>query len=306
MKKIIIFKCFILFSITSIGQQLKSYNGKYDLQSNEVQVLGINPSWINGTALYTYFEDADLNRIRSGKFNYNGNLKRNGASYSVSIIGNYAKNIKEGSWLVKQVLNVPSGNVSFNFNGYYKSGFPNGLWTSSQTITQNGKTVIGTYLLNFTNNIINGEFKMTTNDDSGDSILGSLDKNGYFSGKTIVKTKGDEYQFTFNNGILVSYIGRNLQSGNVFENNKINDEELAIFNKLILEKDVTLIEKIPFKIIDGYNEKINNLVIKKFLDIMKDTSLFDVIPGDLSIDPNKKYKWIGFKIRTLEKSEIKS
>lgn len=307
----------LLLSSTCFAQQLKTYNGEYDLRSYEVDVLGINPGLLNGTATYSYYENEDLKRIRSGKFNYTGKFSRNGGSVTASISGNYSENNKDGKWSVNQSVEMPevrqpgrvstpASSVKLNFAGIYKDGLPNGLWTSTLSVTQKGKTITGTHTLNFSKNVIIGNFKETTNDGTDNSISGTLDNNGYFTGKTIVKKDGREYQLTFNNGLLVSSIGRSIQSGNIFENFKISEDELTIFNQLLNEKDSTVIDEIPFKIVDGNNYEIDKLISNEFINIMKSGSLFDVTPGDLSIDENKKYNWIGFKIRVLEKSETKT
>lgn len=308
----------LLLSSTCFAQQLKTYNGEYDLRSYEVDVLGISPDLLNGTATYSYYENEDLQRIRSGKFNYTGKLSINGGSATASISGNYSENNKDGKWSVNQYVEVPEirqpGRVStpatsgkLNFAGTYKDGLPNGLWTSTLSVTQKGKTITETYTLNFSKNVIIGNFKKTTNDGTDNSISGTLDNNGYFTGKTIVKEEGSEYQLTFNNGLLVSGIGRSIQSGNIFENFKISEDELTIFNQLLNEKDSSIIDEIPFKIVDGRNNyEIDKLISNKFINTMKSGSLYDVTPGDLSIDENKKYNWIGFKIRVLEKSETKT
>ncbi len=307
----------LLLSSICFAQQLKTYNGEYDLHSYDVKVAyGINPGLLDGTATYSYYENEDLERIRSGKFNYTGKLSGNGSTLTVTISGNYKENKKHGKWVVNQSLNasevrspgrVPTPATSYNlrFEGDFKDGLPNGLWSSTLSSTQKGKTVSGTYTLNFSNNVINGDFKMIASDLTT-SIKGSLDKNGYFTGKTIVQKDGDEYQITFNNGLLVSLLGRNLQSGNIFDNYKVNEEELAYFNKLLNEKDSSIIDEIPFKIVDGNNYVIDKLISNDFFDVMKNASLFNVTPGDFSIDENKRYNWVGFKVRALENSETKT
>ena len=317
MKKLIAILGALLLSSICFAQQLKTFNGEYDLHSYEVDVLGINPGLLNGTATYSYYENEDLQRIRSGNFNYTGKLSRNGGSVTASISGNYSLNNKDGKWSVNQSfempevrqpgrVSTPASSVKLNFAGIYKDGLPNGLWTSTLSATQKGKAITGTWTLNFSKNVIIGGFQQTTNDGTDNSISGILDNNGYFTGKTIVKKDGREYQLTFNNGLLVSSIGRSIQTGDIFENFKISEDELTIFNQLINEKDSTVIDEIPFKIVDGNNYEIDKLISNEFINKMKSGSLFNVTPGDLSIDKNEKYNWIGFKIRVLEKSETKT
>ena len=317
MKKLIAILGALLLSSICFAQQLKTFNGEYDLHSYEVDVLGINPGLLNGTATYSYYENEDLQRIRSGNFNYTGKLSRNGGSVTASISGNYSLNNKDGKWSVNQSfempevrqpgrVSTPASSVKLNFAGIYKDGLPNGLWTSTLSATQKGKAITGTWTLNFSKNVIIGGFQQTTNDGTDNSISGILDNNGYFTGKTIVKKDGREYQLTFNNGLLVSSIGRSIQTGDIFENYKISEDELTIFNQLINEKDSTVIDEIPFKIVDGNNYEIDKLISNEFINKMKSGSLFNVTPGDLSIDKNEKYNWIGFKIRVLEKSETKT
>ena len=317
MKKLIAILGALLLSSICFAQQLKTFNGEYDLHSYEVDVLGINPGLLNGTATYSYYENEDLQRIRSGNFNYTGKLSRNGGSVTASISGNYSLNNKDGKWSVNQSfempevrqpgrVSTPASSVKLNFAGIYKDGLPNGLWTSTLSATQKGKAITGTWTLNFSKNVIIGGFQQTTNDGTDNSISGILDNNGYFTGKTIVKKDGREYQLTFNNGLLVSSIGRSIQTGDIFENFKISEDELTIFNQLINEKDSTVIDEIPFKIVDGNNYEIDKLISNEFINKMKSGSLFNVTPGDLSIDKNEKYNWIGFKIKVLEKSETKT
>jgi len=308
MKKVMTILGALLVSSTCFAQQLKTYNGNYDLHSYEVDIAGVNPGLLNGTATYSYYEDEEWKRIRSGKFNYNGKISGNGVSITATIAGNYKENKKHGKWVIKQSANnsAKAGSYNLSFNGNYKDGLPSGLWSSKLSTTQKGKTVSYTHTLNFSNNVINGNFKLTSTNGGPDYVSGSLDSNGYFTGKTVVKKDGREYQITFNNGLLVSFIGRGIQNGNIFENFKINEDELAIFNQLLNEKDSSIIDEIPFKIVDGNNDAINSLFVNDLIETFKTASLFDITPGDLSIDKNKRYNWVGFKVRALEKSETKT
>jgi hypothetical protein len=54
MKKIILILISTLFFFDSFPQELKTYSGVFK----------------NGTAVYQYYENNDLNRIYQGKFNY--------------------------------------------------------------------------------------------------------------------------------------------------------------------------------------------------------------------------------------------
>jgi tetratricopeptide (TPR) repeat protein len=294
-----------LITTTCVAQQLKTYSGNYDINSDNVDILGFPPRLVNGTAQYTYYEDENLNRIKSGNFNYNGKVSNNGYSLSLSISGNYSKNIKNGNWSVKVSVSGEGNTVTRNYNGIFKDGFPNGLWSTTLTAIKKSKSETESCSMIFNNNIIQGEFKKISSEGIN-NISGSLDKMGYFTGKTIVKKGDNEYQFTFNNGLLLSLIGRNLQTGTIFENYKINEEELNAFNLLLIGKDSSIIDEIPYKIVDGNNALLERLVISELKTNFKEASLFDVTPGDLSNDEYNKSTWIGFKIRALEKSETKS
>lgn len=301
----------ILISSTCYSQKLKTYSGVYDIKSDYVDI-GLPIRLIKGTATYTYFEDENLNRIRTGLFNYTGNLSNNGYLLSISITGNYSNNIKDGKWQVK--LSITSGkgtSVSTNFNGIFKNGLPNGLWTSICSINEKGKSLTTAHSIVFDNNTTQGEFKMT-NSNGNENITGYLDKTGYFTGKTIVKKNGKEYQLTFKQGLLLSIIGRNLQDGEIFRNDKYNDSQISSINQLLTVKDSSILYEIPYTIVDGENKFVDELVTNEFKKTFKTTSFFDATPGDLSIDKSKinqfllDYNWIGFKTRILVEIETKS
>ena len=307
MKKVILIFGFILISTMCFAQQLKTYNGDYNLKSYGKIIGGFLADELKGTATYTYYQDEKLERIKSGIFSYKGKASGKGVSISVTISGNYSANLKKGNWIVKQTLIMPatrnSAATSYttSFTGSFNDGLPNGPWISTINATQKGKIITQTSSLNFINNVLNGDFKLITKDGTGNSISGSLDKNGYFTGKCVVRDDGSEYQYTFNNGLCVSQIDTDIQSGDIKYKYKIEDDMLSAFNKLLIEKDSSIIDQIPY-VIEEKPDGLYDLIIKKFKEDFKNSSGFDITPGDISIDDSGEYyKWIGFKMRFVKK-----
>lgn len=315
MKTIVLsFVTLLFLSSTGNSQQLKTYKGDYELKSYDVEILGLNPSMLDGTATYTYFEDKDLRRIKKGVFSYNGKFSYNGAAWSVSATGNYLEEKKHGAWTIKQTLNAQGTMVIIQFTGNYKNGLPNGAWTVTGTASQNGKKATESWSINFENNILTGSFKNTNTSSSGkaESILGAFDKEGFFNGKVTAQKDGDEYQFEFKNGLLISSMGRALQSGNVFEREKTDSINIVYFDQLMKQKGGGVTSQNPYVLeehsfnesyssIDGMIMRMETLITKKFVNKFKDASLFDLFPGDLSVGENGMFNWKGFKHRFLEK-----
>jgi hypothetical protein len=305
MRIIISFVVLLFFNQAAFGQQLKTYSGNYDLKSDKVKIFGAPPYMLTGSATYSYYDDEDYNRVMKGSFLYNGKFSRNGAIGEVNISGNYLDGKKHGTWIVKQKATSPQFTINIHYSGDYKHGYPNGVWTTTTNATTKGKKGSVTWTINFESNVVHGQFKESTSDSSS-SIIGYLDKNGYYTGKANVVDEKYEYQMEFNNGLLVSSITREVQSGKVTDKFKIDSTELNYFNQLIIEKDTNIIEEIPYKIIETRNLKIERLLQDPFKNNIRDASLFDVTPGDLSINDQKEYNWIGFKLVTLEKKETRS
>ena len=95
MKKVILIFGFILISTMCFAQQLKTYNGDYNLKSYGKIIGGFLADELKGTATYTYYQDEKLERIKSGIFSYKGKASGKGVSISVTISGNYSANLKK-------------------------------------------------------------------------------------------------------------------------------------------------------------------------------------------------------------------
>ena len=141
MTKLLTIIAAFLISSTCFAQQLKTYSGNYDLNSNYANIFSVPTSLLKGNATYTYFEDENLRRIRSGNFNYNGKISNNGTSLTTLIMGSYSNDEKNGNWTVKSSIVTGNGQGgSQNFNGNFKKGYPNGLWSVAITSTEGNES----------------------------------------------------------------------------------------------------------------------------------------------------------------------
>jgi len=305
MKKVMTILGALLVSSTCFAQQLKTYNGNYDLQSYKVDILGLNEGWFDGTANYTYYEDKEYRRILSGEFTYNGKLNENmskagnvDVDASLYVKGNYKNDKKNGKWYIKQSMKTNQGTASCVFNGSFKNGLPDGAWVISATANNNSQTITA----NFNNNILNGEFKITASSNKGQTTTGTLDEDGYLTGSAQIIKNNIEIKAEYQRGLCTFFMKRNLQDGRIYEKYKIDPLELKIFNLLMDEKDTSITDTIPYKII---HDSHANYIGDDFIEAFKMGSLMDMFPGDASLDENNRFTWKGFDLRSLKKSESK-
>ncbi len=273
-----------------------NYSGEYKLSGDF--------SFIKGKANYTYTENSNYERIKNGSFTYSANM--NGTEFgmkssnkiSISIKGNYSKNLKNGRWSHIVAVKIPGNNGKVTSNVNYKNGWPHGEWSSSVYDNEKNK-ITESGLLKFNNNTVIGDFKSSKGKNY---VKGNCDEKGFLHGKTSIVEGGTEYIREYNHGFLTLNVTRNIQSGNVIESKKADPEEMEYFNKIhsLSNTNPEELEDIPFRRVQKYN----NYLIDHFAKMFKDALFSNDFPGDSSF-VNSEYYWDSFKVYVLEKQETK-
>jgi transcriptional regulator NrdR family protein len=296
MKKIKLSILFLfIISLTLNAQTVKSYSGNYDLKCYEAKAIPIH--LLSGKATYTYYENADYERIRKGRFSYTGKVSNNGISVNSNISGNYKENLKQGTWKTTAKVVNRQGSATLRSVVNYSDGLPNGLW--SFTSTTNKASESGS--LNFINNRVIGDFKYKT---KGTQINGKSDQKGFIDGIVKFVERGTEEIYTYDHGFLVKYIMRDIQSGDIRENYAADPKELENYqkiNQLIESNQMEALEELTFTV----EEKTNESIFNKFNEIFTNINYGDALPGDLSY-PDNKYIWDAMKVKVIVRQESKS
>ncbi len=214
--------CLILvfLSICSLsGQTLKTYQGVFE----------------NGTAVYQYYENEQLDRIYEGSFEYkeafnNGDGR---GDNKLIITGKYANNAKDGIWnytINSQYASVlgpdyDAGGMIESVKGAYSKGYKNGEWRYELLLKGSNKVLIkSTVSFNMGKPI--GKFKYLHTTKFGNygvfsdlNIEGQFDVNGYIDGKWNVAyldlKKPRLGNFEYINGILGYALCRDNSSGEI-------------------------------------------------------------------------------------------
>jgi hypothetical protein len=236
MEKIkILILVFLIPIVTTFGQNLKTYSGEYE-----------NGQVDKGKAVYTYYEDSKtLEYVKQGLFKYNLNVKDDYGTYSENISGNYKNGKKDGLWnyLISKT-DYPSSSGSY-FSGTikltanYTNGQPNGLWSYNCQLKHRDKTYNGwtNFVTNkpesvkasFKNGKLVGTISFINSPEYADynNITGQFDQNGFLTGKWIFKNPENEKVLEIKNGILRSFVIREISSGQII-NKEIDDQEMTL------------------------------------------------------------------------------
>jgi len=266
MKKVKINIMIVMFSIIGFSvnaQTLKTFSGDYPLSYPFVGQ--------NGKATYKYYDDpTTYTRIKNGVFTFNFKGVGDYAPIEISITGNYKNNLKEGTWIAKQITKdfysngkYLSGTIICTAN--YKDGILNGPLKYTSSATSRKKIFNRTTkqfeftqptppetekleakfrkdttktVTNQSENILVGNFLYNMSDPNTNNsinIIAKLDSLGFCIGTYTIKNSKNEKIIEFSDGsILTKYINRDLQSGEANVQNISDDYEVNIWNKFLL------------------------------------------------------------------------
>lgn len=197
----------IIYSNFCLSQEIKTYNGDFK----------------GGTAKFSYFETENLQRIYDGKFEY----------YSEQYIskGRYLNNKRDSTWTFKYIsrnkyaISLGNGYLKYEARGNYIDNFKNGKWTI--TCYNSYKKTTNINVIEFKNDtIIN--FSYDTK-----KLKFSIDSIGNINTVKINYGNKSEALAEFYNGILMKFLKRNIEDGEVYDNFHPNKEKLIeIINNL--------------------------------------------------------------------------
>lgn len=129
----------IFFSSIIYSQTTKEYNGKYSIN-------GVSSFNDYGIAKYNYFENTDSERIKNGKFVFNGSR--------LSINGQFKNGLREGLWKIKYINTHPFyKKYVIVLSAFYNQGKLNGNCTYIKTLNS-GKLILEKSSATFKENIL--------------------------------------------------------------------------------------------------------------------------------------------------------
>jgi hypothetical protein len=302
--KIKIFNLVLFFFLTSsYSQVIKTYSGPYKID----KTIGyIRFYLLNEKATYSYFENKDSERVKTGAFNYTGSQSGNGVSLNIKVSGNYKNNFRSGVW--NSVISVIDGSdyVKMITNLNYDNGQPNGLWRYDATGSLKNITSPEYTVINFDHNLTIGNFSILDYSNLI-KVSGQCNKKGYLTGKIIFNTldSGEEAIMDYEDGFLLKSIRRYKSTGNIIDKTEATLEELENFRKiqqLSAAGNTDALEELPFLIKEDYNYEMFRIFAAGFA-----YSCSSAFPGDKShFDSENTYNWKGFKTKVLVEQVPKS
>lgn len=199
--------CIALFCpLALVGQTLSHYKGSYQ----------------NGQANYTYYENANLERIMHGEFSYTAKLT-DYSPITYQLTGAYKHNTKHGVWACQTIRTVTDKrvgtvNITESFTGTFTQGQRQGVWTYTKTVREqkNSKTAPTTTKttaqFNFVNNTLTGHIDF-------DGIKGQLSPDGLFTGNWQLQHKDwrndTEYLASFYQNTITGLTLRQMATGQI-------------------------------------------------------------------------------------------
>ena len=292
---------FLMISVGSYGQTLKTFNGAFPNGSNQP-----------GTASYKYYEDPQTREyINQGPFNYNIVGKDDNKGLRQTISGNYEKGLKHGTWTYKLIMNDyfmgyyhATGTITLISN--YKNGLADGNWkyyTKNKTRLYNKIYGWGEYnpenrvtaSMNFSKGRIVGGVNI---DESGVfKANGSYDQNSYSMGtwKLDFLDKNQTYEVTFKDKFMTDFIGRN-GSGQILNGStSLNPELNAERNQRYLDLKGASLEELENAGYDIDTVCYSSIPTKYIQDYFKymmksEWFLYKHIKGDLTYQSYSKSK----------------
>jgi len=239
-----------MLGLYSLGfcQNTKTFSGEYDDGTID-----------KGFATYSYYEDkATLEYIKHGAFKFASTSKYEGGGQKVSISGNYKHNKKDGIWTFTiTITDYPTNGEAFitgtkSLTASYTNGKPNGIWSYKYNIKKREKQYsIAGYTwspyssvpaqmvtANFKDGALVGAIKFVNNPPYNEysTISGQFDSNGNLTGTWIFKSPEKEKSVVFKNGILTSFVVREITSGRIISKDIDNEDMTKIKNDFIASK----------------------------------------------------------------------
>ncbi len=183
----------ILYTSIIYGQVLHQYNGPYLLD--------------NGKAIYSYYENDNLERIYDGKFEFR--------SKNYLIFGIYRSNLKNGPWVYTQFDTSSYTKIKTKtiIKGNYVDGYLDGIWTLKKTIL-NTKRVIKSSTCEFKLGIPVGVYlyfdssllKPNLSDQFNITVQGKYDSTGKKVNKWTINYNQSFTQGISNSQVIREYI----------------------------------------------------------------------------------------------------
>lgn len=202
----------LFISNFSIGQTLKTFNGKYD----------------NGNAIYQYYENADYERIMQGNFTYSEN--------KFQITGQFLNNKRNGIWkstnTYKMGWNSTSDIVTETCIANYLEGKLNGQCTYKKVNLTTNKILINSSAY-FKRNILSGNFEFNSINDRFEtendfSIKFYTNNEGYIDSTFKINFSYNKIKYElirkYKTGFLTWELSRNLSTGEIL--NKIDNKNI--------------------------------------------------------------------------------
>ena len=259
----------LMFGFYSLGicQNTKTFSGEYD-----------DGTLDKGYATYSYYEDkATLEYIKHGAFKFTSTSKYEGGGQKVSISGNYKHNKKDGIWAFTITLtDYPTNGGAYitgtkSLTASYTNGKPNGVWTYKYNIKKREKQYsLAGYTwspyssvpaqmvaANFNNGVLVGSVKFVNNPPYNEynSITGQFDSNGNLTGTWIFKSPEKEKTVGFKNGILTSFVVREIASGRITAKD-IDNEDMTIIKNDFIAGKITAAE------LNNYHIKVDTINVQ--------------------------------------------
>lgn len=260
----------ITISMNMKSQTIKTYNGTFE----------------NGNAIYEYYENADLERIYHGKFNYHASVNsiRNSnigiENNKITVSGSYKENLKEGIWNysdIQYLTTNEANNIKKTIVGKYTNGQKQGKWIYNFITNAEGKSSEQKIELLFKNNILIGRIEFLN------KISGNIDSSGKLQGSWKLTLNKDEYNAEIKDGYIIKLIVRQKETGEIllkyfqdpnFSTKKVTDEDDS--NE---EYSAEEIER-PYNsnYIDNFTDYINNItsIDKPTLRILRGSVDFEI------------------------------
>ena len=290
---------FSLISADSFGQSLKNYSGSFANGSNQP-----------GQATYKYYEDPKTGEyIKQGAFKYTLDGKDDNKGLRQTIIGNYEKGLKHGTWTYKLIMNDyymgyyhATGIITLTAN--YKNGLADGNWeyyAKNKTRLYNRITGWQAYnpenttntSMNFRKGRIVGN--VTINEVGVLKVNGNYDENSFSTGtwKIDFLDKNQTFEITFKDKFMTDFIGRN-GSGQILDGStSLNPELNAERNKMYIDLKGASLEKLENAGFDLDTLCYSSIPTKYIQDYFKymmesDWFLYKYITGDLTFKEYSK------------------
>ena len=202
MKHFIIASALLIAAQAGRTQTLKTYSGLYE----------------EGKVTYTYYEDADGERVKHGKYVYN---RRDNLGLSYSVSGNYKNNVKDGKWTYKDDIATGLGKHGRSMTVInYVDGNMEG--TISRTDTYNdGTTTTTRYQMkgNRVTGAVKEKVEATLLYPNAYTLAGQFDDDGFPDGVWTKKYEKDGNLFTdtekYVHGLLVARQTKNESTGKI-------------------------------------------------------------------------------------------